>query len=649
MKTNRGMTLHVTLVSPARIAGLLILGLFAAGASEARMKHAHHTEVVEGREAVANEVIVRYRGEAAATHAAIHSDEDIDESAVIGHGSHAVFHSRSRSVAQLLERLRNRPDVAYAVPNHIVRLANIPNEPPVQFNSLWGMAMTQASAAWDYTVGSTGNVAAVLDTGIDYNHPDLAANVWSAPHDYVVTIGGVTITCPAGSHGFNVIAKTCDPMDDNNHGTHVAGTIGAVGNNGLGVVGVNWTTQLMGVKMLDASGMGTLADAMDALEYTLQVRQTLGAAANVRVANASWMTAGGEVLYDQVVRALQNELLLVFAAGNLSSDNDLAPIYPQSWILPSLMSVAATDSRDAMAYFSNHGAQSVLLGAPGVGVISTVRNGAYASYDGTSMAAPHVAGAAMLMLARDPALGAAELRDRLMTTATPTAGLYGITTTGARLNVGAAVAASAPVPGFMVYTTPNWHLSLAPGATGLVEMDIVGSNGFADPVTATLDISGFAFPLTADTVTATATGRATVALTVDASTPPGDYVLPIVATSGTQTRRATVLLSVTPGTAPDFALWASIPAVLVQTDNAITLAVGSTATGGFANNTTWSVSGMPLDADARLATDTLVAGDSTTLQIKADRATPPGTYPVTVTATSGTQTRSMVIQLTVVN
>ncbi|MEY8876153.1 MAG: S8 family serine peptidase [Leptothrix sp. (in: b-proteobacteria)] len=642
----------------ARVAGLLILGLCAASASEARLKHSHHTEQVEGREAVANEVVVQFRGEAAAAHAAIDAQEDIDESALVGHGRHAVFHSRSKSTAQLLASLRSRPDVLYAVPNHIVRLAMVPNEPPLQFNSLWGVTKTQAPVAWDYTVGATSSVAAVLDTGIDYTHPDLAANVWTAPHDYVVTIGGVSITCPAGSHGFNAIAKTCDPMDDNDHGTHAAGTIGAVGNNGLGVVGINWTTQLMGVKMLDASGMGTLADAIDALEYTLQVRQTLGAEANVRVANASWMIFGGEMLYDQVTRALQNELLLVFAAGNSSSDNDLAPIYPQSWVWPSLLSVAATDSSDAMAYFSNRGAQTVQLGAPGMGVISTVRNGGYASLNGTSMAAPHVTGAAMLMLARDPALTAPELRNRLMATATPVAALQGLTSTGGRLDVGAAVAASSPLPGFLLYTTPNWHLSLVQGTNGQVELDVVGTNGFADPVTATLDLSSLAATVPAPTptlptaaVSVTGSGRLTLPLSVDASVPPGDYVVPVIASSGSQTRLATVLLSVTSSLAPDFALWASSPAVSVLTDNVVSLAVGSTTTGGFADSTTWQVSGMPLDADARLAITTLAAGDSTTLQLKADRATPPGTYPVLITATSasGALTRSMVVQLTVAN
>jgi subtilisin family serine protease len=643
-----------------RVAGLLILGLCAASAPDARLKHDHHTEQVEGREAVANEVVVQFRGEAAAAHAAIHAQEDIDESALIGHGRHAVLHSRSKSAAQLLASLRSRPDVLYAVPNHVVRLAMVPNEPPLQFSSLWGVARTQAPVAWDYTVGATSSVAAVLDTGIDYNHPDLAANVWTAPHDYVVTIGGVSITCPAGSHGFNAIAKTCDPMDDNDHGTHAAGTIGAVGNNGLGVVGINWTTQLMGVKMLDASGMGTLADAIDALEYTLQVRQTLGAAANVRVANASWMVFGGEMLSDQVTRALQNELLLVFAAGNSSSDNDLAPIYPQSWVWPSLLSVAATDASDAMAYFSNRGAQSVQLGAPGTGVISTVRNGGYASFNGTSMAAPHVTGAAMLMLARDPALTAPELRNRLMTTVAPVAALQGLTATGGRLDVGAAVAASSPQPGFLLYTTPNWHLSLEQGTSGLVELDVVGTNGFADPVTVTLDLSSLAATLPAlaalpippaAPVSVTSTGRLTVPLNVDASVPPGDYVVPVIASSASQTRLATVLLSVTPSLAPDFALWASSPAVSVQPDNAVSLIVGSTTTGGFADSTTWRVSGMPLDADARLAISTLAAGDSTTLQLKADRATPPGTYPVLITATSasGALARSMVVELTVAN
>src|SRR5207302_2005115 len=130
-----------------------------------------------------------------------------------------------------------------------------------------------ATSAWAISTGSKTNTIGVIDTGIDYNHPDLAANVWSAPTAFTVTIGGQPITCPAGSHGFNAITRSCDPMDDHYHGTHVAGTIGAVANNAAGVSGVNWTASIMGLKFLDSTGSGSTADAIDAIDFALQAKQ----------------------------------------------------------------------------------------------------------------------------------------------------------------------------------------------------------------------------------------------------------------------------------------------------------------------------------------------------------------------------------------
>ena len=156
-----------------------------------------------------------------------------------------------------------------------------------------------ADAAWGLSTGSKANVVTVIDTGIDYTHPDLAANAWSAPASFSVTLGGQTITCAAGTHGFNAIALSCDPMDDNDHGTHVSGTIGAVGNNDIGVVGVNWTTAIMAAKFIGPDGSGNLADAIDAIDFVIQAKATFTATAgaDVRVLSNSW----GDTAFSQAL------------------------------------------------------------------------------------------------------------------------------------------------------------------------------------------------------------------------------------------------------------------------------------------------------------------------------------------------------------
>ena len=269
------------------------------------------------------------------------------------------------------------------------------------FGSPTGTAGADISAdfAWDVSTGSRANVVAVVDTGIDYNHPDLAANVWSAPTSFTVNIGGTLITCAAGTHGFNAITNTCNPLDDNDHGSHTSGTIGAVGNNGIGVSGVNWVASIMGSKFLDASGSGTTAGAINAIDFTIQAKAIFGAGANVRVLSNSWGGGGfSQALLDEINKANTNNMLFVAAAGNASANNDVTPNYPSNYAAPNVMAVAATDNRDARASFSNYGRTTVHLGAPGVDVLSTTRNNTYKYFSGTSMATPHVAGAAALVL-----------------------------------------------------------------------------------------------------------------------------------------------------------------------------------------------------------------------------------------------------------
>src|SRR5205807_177978 len=250
-----------------------------------------------------------------------------------------------------------------------------------------------AVRAWDISVGSRSKVVAVIDTGIDYTHTDLSANVWSAPTAFSVTIGGVRYNCAASTHGFNAITNTCDPKDDNQHGTHVSGTIGAVGNNSMGVTGVNWVASILGAKFLDSSGFGMTSNAINAIEFTVQAKIALGSGANVRVLSNSW--GGGafsQALLDEINRANGYDMLFVAAAGNNSANNDSTPFYPANYSAPNVISVAATDNTDALASFSDYGLTTVHLGAPGVNVFSTFPNNSYAYDSGTSMATPHVSG-----------------------------------------------------------------------------------------------------------------------------------------------------------------------------------------------------------------------------------------------------------------
>ncbi len=284
-------------------------------------------------------------------------------------------------------------------------------------------------------------MVAVIDTGIDHTHPDLAANIWLAPSSFTVTINEVPITCPAGSHGFNAITLTCDPMDDHHHGTHVAGTIGASGNNGVGIVGVNWTAQIMGIKFLDAGGSGTVADATNAIEFAIQAKQAFAATgrANIRVlSNRRKGPEFSQALPDEINAANGHDMLFVAGAGNDGLPNDFLPTYPASFGAPNIVAVAATDNTDTLAWFSNWGTSTVHLAAPGVDVLSTVPGNSYAFLSGTSMATPHVSGAAALVLSRC-ALDTADLKETLLSTVEPVAGLVWATITGGRLDVNSAL------------------------------------------------------------------------------------------------------------------------------------------------------------------------------------------------------------------
>ena len=298
-----------------------------------------------------------------------------------------------------------------------------------------------APSAWNITVGSRANVVGIIDTGIDYTHPDLAAKMWSAPAPFTVTIGGQRSPARPAPTASTPSSVTCDPMDDNSHGTHVAGTIGASGNNGSGVVGVNWIASMMGLKFLGANGSGWTSDAMVAVEFALQAKAAFASTsgANVRILSNSWGGGGySQAMFDAITAANANNMLFVASAGNSARDTDLGVQYPAGYDVPNVISVAATDSHDGLASFSNWGLTTVELAAPGAGIYSTAPNSGYMGKSGTSMAAPHVSGVAALALSMCAA-STSDLHWMLLSTVDVVPALQGKMTTGGRLNAARAL------------------------------------------------------------------------------------------------------------------------------------------------------------------------------------------------------------------
>ena len=415
--------------------------------------------VVRGHEAVEGEVLVKYRDRRdVRAHAWVEARASADEVETLDRRGLKRLRSRRMRTSDLLTMLDQDPDIEYAEPNYILRATTVPNDPA--FGNLWGMLNSgfnpvggggtagsdiDATSAWASTTGSRSAVIGVVDTGIDYTHPDLAANIWTAPSAFTVTVGGQVITCQAGTHGFNAITRTCNPMDDQYHGTHVAGTIGAVGNNGVGVAGVNWTTSMMGLKFLGSNGSGSTSDAIAAIEFAVQAKAAFAATsgANVRVLSNSWGGGGfSTALRDVILAANAADILFVAAAGNSHLDIDASPSYPASYATANMVAVASTDSADRLSSFSNYGDTSVHLAAPGTAIYSTMPNRTYSTLNGPSMATPHVSGAAMLALARCQ-LTTAELKSLLLGSVDVVAALATATSTGGRLNVARALASCA--------------------------------------------------------------------------------------------------------------------------------------------------------------------------------------------------------------
>jgi subtilisin family serine protease len=318
-------------------------------------------------------------------------------------------------------------------PNYVVSIDATPNDP--KLSSLWGMGSSgiDATTAWDAGTGSTGIVVAIIDTGIDYTHQDLIDNLWintaevagnnrdDDNNGYIDDI-----------YGINAITSSGNPYDDNAHGTHVAGTIGAVGNNALGVVGVNWNVKIMGLKFLDANGSGSLGDAIEAMNYMVAMKNR---GVNVKVVNNSWGGGGySDALNSAIKRVNDAGIIFTAAAGNEANDNDANPSYPSGYDVANVVSVAAIDSNQNLAFFSNYGATTVDIAAPGVGILSTTPGNTYQSLSGTSMATPHVTGALALLFAHDSSLTPEQAIQRLYETGQERDTITGSVRTGRTVN-----------------------------------------------------------------------------------------------------------------------------------------------------------------------------------------------------------------------
>ncbi|MCS6817031.1 MAG: S8 family serine peptidase [Blastocatellia bacterium] len=297
---------------------------------------------------------------------------------------------KGEDVLTRLSLLSYEDDVEYAEPDLLYTAERvIPNDP--SFTNLWGLEMIGAPEAWGVTRGSSNVVVAVIDTGVDYLHPDLRDNIWvntgEIPGNLRDDDGNGYVD---DVYGYNALSPSQPPADDNRHGTHVAGTIGAVGDNQVGVVGVNWRVKIMALKFLDRDGSGYLSDALETIDYILTMRRR---GVNIRVVNASWGADTYSRALEEAIERLRAEgILFVAAAGNGSTN---VKQYPAAY--EGVLSVAAMDQNDDLAFFSNYG-DWVDLAAPGRSILSTVPGGRYASFSGTSMAAPHVAGLAALAL-----------------------------------------------------------------------------------------------------------------------------------------------------------------------------------------------------------------------------------------------------------
>lgn len=604
-------------------------------------------------EHVQGEVIVKFRKKASpAAMSAAHTDADAEEVSDIPEiGVHRVRALRGQTTEDLMRLYADNPDVEYVEPNGIVHTMQIPNDP--RFSELYGLnnisqtggtfdADIDAPEAWDQQTGTSGVVVAIIDSGVDYNHPDLSANIWTNGGE----IPGNGIDDDLNGYiddvrGWDFANIDNNPMDDFGHGTHTAGTIAAVGNNGIGVAGVSWNARIMPLKFINAAGSGSFASAASAIMYAANM--------GARVASNSWGCGPSAACYSQVIEdaiayANSKGMLFVVAAGNSNNNNDTTITYPCTSAQPNVICVAATDHNDRRASFSSYGAQTVDIGAPGVNILSTVPAigniccsdpSGYKYLNGTSMATPHVSGAAALLLSQSPALSVTETKNIILASADPVPGLSRITVTGGRLNINNALRSTfnitalptgqtVPIGGSVSFTIKVQSLNNFTGNVGLSlsspDPNITG--GFSDnPVIP--PANGF-FDSTLTIATTAVTAR-------------GNYVLTVSGTNNAgEIHKSTISLQVL---GSDFAISVTPASQAVIPGGSTTYNVAVASIDGYNSPVTLSLGGINTNIQGvfnpNTVTPPLNGSVTSVLSLTTNSAIPAGGYTVTVQGTDG--------------
>tara|TARA_B100000519_G_scaffold32236_1_gene22479 strand:- start:18767 stop:21253 length:2487 start_codon:yes stop_codon:yes gene_type:complete len=487
-------------------------------------------------------------------------------------GRIAKFQLQGMSVKDAISKLQGNPAIAIAEPNFIWSVDATPNDE--FYELLYAMNNTgqtggtadadiDAAEAWDISTGSSDVVVGVIDTGVQYDHPDLVNNMWMNPGE----IAGNGIDDDGNGYiddiyGIDTVNGDSDPYDDQGHGTHVSGTIGAEGNNSIGVVGVNHDVSIVGCKFLAADGFGSTEGAIACIDYMVALKAD---GVNIKALNNSW--GGGSysaALEASIQAAADADILFVAAAGNDGVNNDNSPHYPSSYEVDNVLAVASTNHNDGDSGYS-YGLMSVDMGAPGTDIGSTYVDDSYVYASGTSMATPHVAGAAALVWSVNPTLSAVEVKALLMETGDDNAFLTGKSVSGKRLNVYNALLGADPQPSFgLGVADPTMEVTAGDTAEFVFSISSIADWTGEVTFSVTDPLGGASFSST----TAMPGDEVTLFTPTADDTPWGDYQFVVTAVSDDIERSQTVTLTVLPAGLMDVTYSNNTPVSIPDNDSA---------------------------------------------------------------------------------